>query len=446
MTSPIITEQKSGAETFRFAGTSALEKVLVYGPFVLLLLGPLLWGAVSPLPIFLMEAGAASLFMLWMIRQINSGELSVSWNPLFVPMLAFFGVIAIQLAGRYTAYHYATYSEALLYITYGILCFLVVQTLRRTSYLRMLAKIISAYGCLLALFALLQSVSSNGKLYWFITLHQGGWIYGPYVNHNHYAGLMEMLTPVPLVLAFGGLARGTGKRLALVAAGLMAGTLVLSQSRGGIIAFLVEIALFTFFLLRRESKFRITWIHGLLPMIVVCLLVWLGGSELTQRLASIQSETRTEISGGTRMNIARDGLKMFAHRPILGYGLGTFPEVYPQFRSFYSELWINEAHDDYLQLVIETGILGFAILLWFLGTMYSQAAKKLSAWADDFNGSLTLAAMLGCTGILVHSFVDFNLHIPANAAIFYVLCVLAAMEPRFHQHFHRKHRHSGHSA
>jgi hypothetical protein len=63
--------------------------------------------------------------------------------------------------------------------------------------------------------------------------------------------------------------------------------------------------------------------------------------------------------------------------------------------------------------------------------VYSKARKKLANWQADTNGAVALAAMLGVTGILVHSFLDFNLQIPANAALFYVLCVVAAMEPRF---------------
>ncbi|MGH9566803.1 MAG: O-antigen ligase family protein, partial [Candidatus Angelobacter sp.] len=358
----------------------------------------------------------------------------------FTPMIAFLTVIALQLATKHTGYRYATYSDAMLYIAYGLLCFVIVQTLRRTSHLRHLAIVVSAFGFAVALFAVLQSASSQDKLYWLITPHNGGWVYGPYVNHNHYAGLMEMLIPVPLVLAFSHFVRGVGKRLAIIAAAVMTATLFLSGSRGGMIAFLVELAVLALFLVRQKSKskFRMTWTFILFPLIIACLLAWLGGSEFANRVTSIKTETHSEISGGVRMEITRDGLRMFKQKSLLGYGLDTFPEVYPEFKSFYSEVWINEAHDDYLQLLIETGALGFCVMLWFLWTMYSQAAKKLNGWTENLNGTLTLAAVLGCTGILVHSFVDFNLHIPANAAIFYTLCTLAAMEPRFRKHFHHE--------
>jgi len=62
---------------------------------------------------------------------------------------------------------------------------------------------------------------------------------------------------------------------------------------------------------------------------------------------TIHADTKTELSGGTRLDIDRDALRMFAHKPILGWGLGTFPNVYPQFAAFHTNFFINEAHNDY---------------------------------------------------------------------------------------------------
>jgi O-antigen ligase len=113
-------------------------------------------------------------------------------------------------------------------------------------------------------------------------------------------------------------------------------------------------------------------------------------------------------------------------KPVLGWGLGNFPVAYPQFRSFYTDFFVNAAHNDYLQLLTETGVAGFLAMLWFIWVVYRNALRKLSNWTEDINGSITLAALMGVTGILVHSFLDFNLQVPANAAWFYVLAALAA--------------------
>ena len=410
---------------------SALDPVIFYGVFILLMFGPLAFGAVEPWSIFVLEAGAALLLMLWIVRQARSGELSVVGNALFLPMLVFAALIVVQLATGRTAYRYETASSGLLYCAYGILCFLVIQVLRRTANIQAVTWMFTVYGFALASFALLQGLSSTSKLYWVRTPRFGGWIYGPYVNHNHYAGLMEMLAPVPLIFALTRGARGPRKAIAAVIAVFMASTIFLSGSRGGMLALIVQGAMLAVLLLRRQKGRKGTIAVAAFMLIGVGLLAWLGGSELSERLASIHSETRTELSGGTRIDIDRDALKMAERKPLLGWGLGVFPDVYPQFRSFHTNFFINEAHNDYLQLLVEMGGLGFATMLWFLGTLYIHAIKKLGNWPEDINGATVLAAMLGVTGILVHSFVDFNLQVPANAALFYVLCVVAAMDPKF---------------
>jgi len=135
-----------------------------------------------------------------------------------------------------------------------------------------------------------------------------------------------------------------------------------------------------------------------------------------------------DLAPGIRLEITKDCFRMFAHRPVLGWGLGAFPTVYPSYRTFYTNYFINEAHNDYAQLLVETGLLGFALMLWFLVRLYGCTRVSSRRWEFKWDGALSLAALLGCTGILFHSFVDFNLQIPANAAFFYVLAALAASE------------------
>jgi O-antigen ligase len=177
---------------------------------------------------------------------------------------------------------------------------------------------------------------------------------------------------------------------------------------------------------------------------IIGLLLWIGGNELTRRLSSIHAETSQELSGGVRLSIAKDSLHMWLRRPILGWGLGTFPVAYPQYRSFYTRFFINEAHNDYAQLLVETGLLGFAIAGWFLVITFRRAFAKLDNWPETINGTVTVAALLGCVGILVHSFLDFNLQIPANAALFYVLCAVAAGD-RFQESIRQRRRVRSHA-
>ena len=406
-----------------------LDNVVLYGTFGLLMCGPLAFGAVEPWSMFLLEVGAVVLALLWLAKQWLEEEIKILWNPLFLPMGAFALLILVQLLVGTSAYRHDTITQAMLYCAYGLLCFLATQSLLRSSQARKIAVILGIYGIVVAAFALLQGISPNGKLYWIRQPSMGGWIYGPYVNHNHYAGLMELLVPIALVNALGHLTHEKERFVAGVAAAIMTGTIFLSGSRGGMLAIFVELVVLAVVFFRQRKRVRIAIGVGAFAVVLVGLLAWLGGKELATRVTSISTETRSEISGGMRLSIDRDALAMFRRKPVLGWGLGTFPTVYPQFRSFYTNFFVNEAHNDYLQLLCETGVLGFGTMLWFLAVVVRRALGKIRKWTSDVSAAVTLACLLGLTGILVHSFFDFNLQIPANAAIFYVYCSIAAAPP-----------------
>ena len=116
---------------------------LLYGVFGLLLFGPVAFGAVEPWSIFLMEAGSAALFLLWIGKQVLEGEMKIRWNPLFLPMAVFGLLIVSQLVFRRSAYPHDTASLALLYFSYAVLCFLAGQALLRGSQARTLAVVFS---------------------------------------------------------------------------------------------------------------------------------------------------------------------------------------------------------------------------------------------------------------------------------------------------------------
>jgi O-antigen ligase len=428
--SSALATQPEPAPVTQAAQPLLTNNVVLASAGIVLLLAPLAFGAVQPWAIFALEFCAVGVAVLWAARSFIRNELVIYDHPLYRPMAAFFAVALAQYIFGATAYRHVTYTSILLYTAYGLLVFVVTQTLQRSSHFEAMTQVVSIYGAAVAAFALLQGLAPNGKLYWIWGLEQGGLIYGPYVNHNHYAGLMELLLPFPLILAATRFSDGKGKITVAGIAALMGGSIFLSGSRGGMAAFVAEVIVLTVLLIRkRDSNWKQSMILGVFLVMVIVFLVWIGGNELTRRLASIHSDVREELGGGVRFSIDRDCLHMFLKRPLLGWGLGTFPTVYPGFRSFYTNFFVNEAHNDYLQLLTETGAAGFGITLWFLFLVFRNAAPKLKDWTESATGALTVAALLGVIGILVHSFVDFNLQIPANAALFYVLCAIAASAP-----------------
>ena len=397
-----------------------LQWALVLGLCALLIIGVLAFGAVDEWSTFTFEAGAAVLFLLWAGKQLVSQQVKLSKNPLYLPAFLFFGLILAQIVLRRSAYGYATKYEALQYVAYGIVLLIAADSVKDKDSRKIFAIVIVVFGALYALFALIQELTSNGKIFWIHSPRFAGVIYGSYVNHAHYAGLMEMLVPIPLVLSMGHMLQGGMRALVSFAAVLMASTIFLSGSRGGMIAFALQVAFFwTLILLQRKNP------RGALSLAILCVLmlaflVFLGRGRVLGQLGN--------LAPGIRWNITKDCLRVFSHRPTLGWGLGTFPIVYPSYRSFYTNLFVNEAHNDYAQVLVETGLLGFILMLWFLISLYRHGLPTSRRWEFKWDGAVSLAALLGCTGILVHSFVDFNMQVPANAALFYVLCGLASTE------------------
>jgi O-antigen ligase len=410
-----------------------LDSVLLYSTFSFLLFGPLAFGAVEPWAIWVLSLGAAALFMLWVWRQVAAGYLQVTLNPLFAPMLVFVAILSVQVVFRLSAYPHATESGALLYCVYAVFAVIASQLLRRTAQVKTLAWLLTSYGFGIAVFGMVQSLSSADKLYWIRTPELGGWIYGPYVSHNHYAGLMEMLFPIALVLALNREVHRNWKWVPAFAAVVMASTIFLSGSRGGMIAFLAQILVLGTVLARDKDR-RSTWMLFIVLVVIVGLISWVGGQALVSRISSIRTNTHTDVDTRVRLKINADGMRMFAKKPVLGWGLGTFPVVYPHFRSFSTDKFTNHAHNDHLQFLVETGLLGFATAIWFMVALYRAALRKLNDWDSNLNGAVALAASIACTGILVHGFLDSNLQVPANAALFYTLAAIAAANTEFGAH------------
>ena len=414
------------------------ELITLYGCFGLLLFAPLAFGTVEPWSILFLEIGSAALLIVWLKGRFGGDASPIRQNALFGPMVAFAGLVVLQLVAGLSSYRYITWTSALVFSSYAILCFLLAQVLRRAEDLTRLGLGATAYGFLVAFSAVIQDLSNDaktGKIYWLRVPRSGGWIYGPYVNHNHYAGLMEMLFPIPLAMC---LSRRVerGPKIALAAAAVfMASTIVLSGSRGGILALAAQTAVVAGFMTFKRKNPKAALALGGVALVTVLWIFLVGGSGLADRLATFHSEAHTELSTGLRVTVTRDCWRMIRERPILGFGLGTFPTAYPPFQSFFSNGFVNEAHNDYVQLLVEMGGAGGLVLVWFLFMLFRAAWSKLRGGKMGVNGGAALAASLGCIGMLVHSFFDFNLQVPANAAWFYVLAVLVAApsvsEPRF---------------
>lgn len=394
-----------------------------------LIFGPLALGAVQNWSIALLEAAASGLLLIWMAWRLSASTspiiahkspkifplIGIRSSPLFAPMLVFLGIVLAQIGLHRSAYLHDSFAELWLCIAYGIIAFVAVQL--RHDHIRLFANTMVVFGSLYAVFAVLQGFTSNGKIYWLVKVHSNS-LYGSYVNHNHYAGLMELLLPLALVLALDPSLRGEKRLLLACTTVIMAASVFLSQSRGGMIAVIVEMVFLGVIWITRFSPRKSATVFVAFCIATALLLAWVAPPELGRRM--------TDIHDPARLLIHRDSIRMFLGHPFLGSGFGTFATVFPHYRVFYDGFFMDNAHDDYLELLLETGLIGFAVAAWFLVVLYREGFRNLRLIKNSGSARISTAALAGCTGLLAHSFLDFNLHIPANAALFYVLCVIAA--------------------
>jgi O-antigen ligase len=394
-----------------------LDEVLFYGVLALLFVGVLAFGATEAWGQFLQRTLAVALLGVWVARQYSQRSVELVASPLFSPVVFFAGVIFFQFLSGRTGYRYDTLAAALDLLPCGVLLLVTGEIFSRRRRLHNFVMALAVFGFVVAFVALVQDFSGSGKIYGLMPVEGiSAAIYGPYANHNDYAGLMEMLAPLAGAAAF--LERGAKRGLLLFATAMMAMSLVFSRSRGGMLGFAVSVIFVCAILFRITRRYRVV-LAGLAALCVVAMLtLWLGNDQILRRL--------TETQDNYRLAIYRDCLRMWLHKPLLGYGYGTFATVYPEFRSFFTNLRVNHAHNDYLELLVDTGLAGVALAAWFLVGVFRGGMRKIFEPSDEEGSVLTLGAMTGIVALLAHSMLDFNLRIAANAAIFYSLCFAVA--------------------
>ena len=393
----------------------------------LLAFAVLSFGAVQEWSQAVLEVGAALLLVVWAVRQYGIKAELVSISPEFLPLCAFALVVGVQLLFHLTASRYYTRMALQLLITYMIVVFLMSQAFSRRGHWRAFVWFLMTLGFFVSVFGILQYLTFNGKLYWFQEMRFGGTPFGPYVNRNHFAGFAEMVIPAALVPLILGKVRR--ERLFLVAlfAIVPIVALILSASRGGIVSFAFQMVILFLLLLVRRVSSRHMLGGGAIVLAAVMAVSWIGVNQVLARFAGGQT---LEATAGKRASMRKDTWRLFLDHPILGTGLGTFEMVFPAYDSLYDGKIVNHAHNDYLEFLAETGMVGGLCCLWFLGVVLLNALKGTAELGESFGSVLNLTGLVACSGILIHSLVDFNLHIPANALLFLVSAHMAGVRLR----------------
>jgi O-antigen ligase len=404
-------------------------KLLRIGICALIVFGVAAHGAVEDWARAVLETGAGLLLLLWSVLFCfgDPEEKQVALTPLLSPLALLAFVALGQLVFHATASAYETRMDLTLLVADLIILFLAAQAFRTAEDWKGFVWFIMGFGFLVAILGILQQLTFNGKLYWFREMRYGGIPFGPYVNRNHFAGFIEMVIPVALVP----LALGKVRKERWYVVGIFAlvpiGALFLSSSRGGIVSFGAELAVLALLMVLRRTAGRHALAGALVLLLALLMVSWLGVRQVLDRFSSLQS---LEVTVGKRASMRQDTWRIFLDHPWTGTGLGTLQTVFPAYETLYDGRVVNHTHNDYLEGLAETGIAGGLCWAGFLGVLFVGSLRQLLQTDKSFAAALHLSGFVACSGFLVHSLVDFNLHIPANALLFLLMAHLATGEIR----------------
>jgi O-antigen ligase len=420
-------------------------KFVRFGICALVAFGVAAHGGVEDWARAVLETGAGLLFLAWAVLFCISDdeEKQVVVTPLLPPLVVLTFVALGQLLFRATASTYSTRMELNLLVADCIVLFLAAQVFRTTADWRTFIWFVMGFGFLVTIFGILQQLTFNGKLYWFREMRYGGIPFGPYVNRNHFAGFVELVFPVALVPLVLGKVRKERWIVVGIFGLLPIGALFLSASRGGVISFGVQLAVLILMMVLRRAGGKHALAGGVVVLMAFLLVSWLGVRQVLDRFSSLQS---LEVTTGKRASMRQDTWRIFLDHRWTGTGLGTIQTVFPAYETLYDGRVVNHSHNDYLEALAETGLVGGVCSLCFLGGLLFVSLRQLLQVDKSFAAALHLSGLVACVGFLVHSLVDFNLHIPANALLFFLMAHLATSEvivsPRENHHPHmriRKH-------
>lgn len=342
---------------------------------------------------------------------------------------------------------YATRFVAIQLLALAIVLALFYRYATTSSRMQKLIFVIIAIAVASAIFGIIRQTSQRQPGF-VLPLTKPDLGYGQFLNKNHFAFMMEMALGLGLGMILSGGVRRE-RAMVYVAALLPVWTgLVLSNSRGGVLAMFAQVVIaalllfsayagsdgFTegsrFLTLARSLAFRIVLMGALICGLLVGTL-WVGGDRLLGNFEAVQSELNPSATGlnegATRNEIWHASLRMFAAHPILGVGLGGYWIAITAYHDASGALTPREAHNDYLELLSSGGLVGFAIGCWFFYA-FARALRTRLRSNDKFQRSVCIGAALGIAGVAVHSMVDYGLHMAVNAILFTALVMLATID------------------
>jgi O-antigen ligase len=472
-----------------------LEQIIQLGIALILIIAPFPFGSVQYHWIFLMEAAVCCLLLLWIGSQLAAGKISLVRSRIWLLSVAVLVYVLLTLlplppainriispethriyqsaeqilapagsqlhaAYRITLHAFETEGELLKLACYLGFFFLAIHSLRHPPRILAVYRLLIVIGTFVALLGIAQSVWSNGKIYWRYESGSGTH-FGPFVNHNHFAGYLQLALGLCLGMLvaeiqefrkntqgqgvlgyFAWLWHGNGARCWLLFCSLcvMLAALAASLSRGGFISFTLTFLVFGFLALWARPKtlglapspLQIRHFRIFISVCLAAILAWICLTELTPR-GWARWQTALDRPAAHRMEIWRDGVRALLDFPVTGIGLGSFRAVYPRYQSgnFTSEA--THAENEYLQWAMETGGVGVVLLLAAIIGFITAVLSRLKSCRDPYFRLLAYGTLFSITSLCLHNWIDFNMHVPSNALTLMAAAALCFLAVHCHQ-------------
>ena len=354
-------------------------------------------------------------------------------------------VLSIPLWNAISADPHQTRFFALQLVALGLWLLLLYRFGGTERRIRVLVHVIIAVAVISALFGIIRQTVQTQTGFGLPLLRPAAG-YAQFINRNHFGFMMEMAFGLGLGLLLGG---GVKRKHAMIYVALLLPiwtALVLSNSRGAILAMIVQLVVTGLLISTVNGRsrehdpilLRMTRSAGLRVTLLVVLVlgaalgaVWVGGDRLLSSVETIGRELNSNAlpaeEGVTRNEIWRATLRMFMAHPILGVGLGGYWIAITAHHDASGTMTPQEAHNDYLELLASGGLIGFAIGVWFVVVVISAARKSLRDIGPEerFRRGAWFGAVVGMSGVAFHSLFDFGLHLMSNALLLAALLMIA---------------------
>jgi O-antigen ligase len=414
-----------------------LEQGLLGLVCLVLILGPLLFGATGLDHFAILEGITAFALVIWAARFWTRDEYRLLWPPIAWIVPIFLGYVVWSYTQADV--EYLARNDMNRVLLYGALFFLILDNFTGKEWTQILIFVAIFVGMGMSMYAIYQSLTQSHTI---LNIPQPLSYYGraggTFICPNHLASYLSMVLPLSIALTLMARLNPVLKVFLAYAAIVMLGGLFVTFSRAGYAAAAFGlIAMFATLIFNRDFRLK-----GMIALvIIVAPIIWFGGKSYMLQSRINKSFNPTGGFGDDRFNIWPSAVDIWREKFWTGHGPAQFDVQYRSHRPPLIQLQARpyRVHNDYLNTLADYGTAGLAIIFTALGAFwlgvvrmwrYVRRSNDLGS-RQSTRAAIILGACAGLGAVLIHCIVEFNMHIPALAILVVTLMALVTGHWRF---------------